>query len=44
MRALGQFHLETSMMNVLDKRYRRSELNELLGIADSVAGSSADQG
>ena len=40
---LGQFHLETSMMNAIYKRYRGSELDELLVIADGVAACSVDQ-
>ena len=40
---LGQFHLETSMMNAIYKRYRGSELDKLLVIADGVAAGSVDQ-
>ena len=32
-----------SMMNAIYKRYRGSELDELLVIADAVAAGSADQ-
>ena len=40
---LGQFHLEMSTMNVIYKRYRGSELDELLVIADAVAAGFVDQ-
>ena len=32
-----------SMMNAIYKRYRESELDELLVIADAVAAASVDQ-
>ena len=40
---LGQFHLQMSMINVIFKRYRGSELDELLVIADAVAAGSVDK-
>ena len=40
---LGQAHFEMSMMNAIYKRYRGSELDERLVIADAVAVSSVDQ-
>ena len=40
---LGQFYLEMDMMNAIYKRYRGSELDELLVIANAVVASSVDQ-
>ena len=40
---LGQFHLEMSVMNATYKRYRGSELDELLVTANVVAASSVGQ-
>ena len=39
----GQFYLEMDMMNAIYKRYRGSELDELLVIANAVIASSVDQ-
>ena len=40
---LGQFYLEIDMMNAIYKRYRGSELDKLLVIANAVVASSVGQ-
>ena len=40
---LSQFHVETSMMNAIYRRYRGSKLDEVLVIANAAAAGSVDQ-